>query len=407
MSAQPPPAPVFARLPDRLRALWPAPMAIDRRERWRIVAGVALGLLVAGALSWAALRLVGASLWLMPPLGASAVLVFGLPASPLAQPWSVVAGNTVSALVGVVCTWLAGAALSGLFSTFGIAMPVLPGAGPAGAVLLAPLAAATAVGAMIMLRCLHPPGGAVAVLVVLGGIVDPAFALFPVAVNSLLLVLAGAVYNPLTGRRYPHAAAAAPATAAAAPARPAIDEADVDAALARYNQLVDLPRDDLRHLLEDAQLHAQARRLQGIRCADVMTPDPLTVSLDTPQSQAWALLRRERIKALPVVDRSRHLVGIVTQSDFLRAAGADDPALFGEGLGRRLQPGRSDRVSRIMTRKVRVSRIDRSLADLLPIFSGTSHHHIPSVDEAQRLVGIVTQTDLVRALAERAAPDSR
>ncbi len=79
-------------------------MAIDRRERWRIVAGVALGLLVAGALSWAALRLVGASLWLMPPLGASAVLVFGLPASPLAQPWSVVGGNTVSAMVGVGIT---------------------------------------------------------------------------------------------------------------------------------------------------------------------------------------------------------------------------------------------------------------------------------------------------------------
>lgn len=401
MSVEPPIA--STRLPDRLRALWPAPMAIDRRERWRIVAGVALGLVVAGALAWAALGLAGASLWLMPPLGASAVLVFGLPASPLAQPWAVVGGNTVSAVVGVACTWVASAALSGLSSAFGIAWPALPGAGPAGAVLLAPLAAAAAVGAMIALRCLHPPGGAVAVLVVLGGIVDPAFALFPVAVNSLLLVLAGAVYNPLTGRRYPHVAA----PAAAAPARLAIDEADVDAALARYNQLVDLPRDDLRHLLEDAQLHAQARRLQSIRCADVMTPDPLTVSLDTPQSQAWALLRRERIKALPVVDRSRHLVGIVTQSDFLRAAGVDDPALLAESLGRRLQPGRSDRVSRIMTRKVRVSRVDRSLADLLPIFSGTGHHHIPIVDESQRLVGIVTQTDLVRALAERTEPASR
>jgi hypothetical protein len=41
--------------------------------------------------------------WLVAPLGASAVLVFAVPSSPLAQPWSVIGGNTLSALVGAAC----------------------------------------------------------------------------------------------------------------------------------------------------------------------------------------------------------------------------------------------------------------------------------------------------------------
>ncbi|RZJ07535.1 MAG: hypothetical protein EOP39_16090, partial [Rubrivivax sp.] len=75
-------------LPDRvlalLNALRPAPQAINARERLRVVLGACLGLLLAGLLSRSAMP---AELpWLVAPLGASAVLVFGVPASPLAQP---------------------------------------------------------------------------------------------------------------------------------------------------------------------------------------------------------------------------------------------------------------------------------------------------------------------------------
>lgn len=51
-----------------------------------------------------------------------------------------------------------------------------------------------------------------------------------------------------------------------------------------------------------------------------------------------------------------------------------------------------------MTRKVRVANVDRHLAELIPLFGSTGHHHIPIVDVAGRLVGIVTQSDVVAAL---------
>jgi CBS-domain-containing membrane protein len=56
-------------------------------------------------------------------------------------------------------------------------------------------------------------------------------------------------------------------------------------------------------------------------------------------------------------------------------------------------------VGQIMTRQVRVTCADRPLAELVPLFADTGHHHIPVIDGEQRLVGILTQSDLVRALS--------
>jgi CBS domain-containing membrane protein len=55
-------------------------------------------------------------------------------------------------------------------------------------------------------------------------------------------------------------------------------------------------------------------------------------------------------------------------------------------------------VGQIMCHKVRVASANRSVAELLPIFSEGGHHHIPVICEDNRLVGIITQSDFVRAL---------
>ncbi len=167
-------------LPAWLRAFWPAPVAADWRERLRVLVGAALGILITGWLCGLGSG-TAAWPWLIAPMGASAVLIFGAPASPLAQPWPVIGGNTLSALVGVACVhW---------------------GGPPA---LMAALAVGAAIGVMFALRCLHPPGGASALLVVLNGVADPAFVLYPVLANAMLLVAAGVAYNHATRRDYPH-----------------------------------------------------------------------------------------------------------------------------------------------------------------------------------------------------------
>jgi CBS domain-containing membrane protein len=119
--------------------------------------------------------------WLMASLGASALLVFALPQSPMAQPWAVIAGNTLSALIGISCFHL-------------ITEPLLA----------LPAAASLSISGMFILRCLHPPAAAVALIVVLGEIGRYRYAFFPVMVDSVLLILAGAAYSNLTGKRYPN-----------------------------------------------------------------------------------------------------------------------------------------------------------------------------------------------------------
>ena len=150
-------------------------------ERIRAVLGAFIGLMLVFAIAKFLGELNGIDEWLMASLGASALLVFALPQSPMAQPWAVIAGNTLSALVGISVIHVVGEPL--------IAMP---------------LAASLSILGMFVLRCLHPPAAAVALIVVLGHVMHYRYAFFPVMIDSVLLVLAGAVYSNLTGKRYPN-----------------------------------------------------------------------------------------------------------------------------------------------------------------------------------------------------------
>ena len=360
-----------------LKAFRPAPLAVDAPERWRAIVGALLGILITGALC----RLGANSpevAWLVAPLGASAVLVFAVPASPLAQPWSVVGGNTLSALVGVLCVQFIGdQAIAGA------------------------VAVAAAIAVMFALRCLHPPGGAAALLAVLTNASTFEFVLFPVLTNSVLLVAVGMAYNTATGRRYPHNQIIDRSNT---PTRSRFSSADLDAVLQRYNQVLAVSRDELEDILHMAEMNAMERRLSELRCEDIMSRDVVTVEYGTHLEDAWQLMRRHRIKALPVVDRRRHIIGIISLADFMRHADVDLSGAMRERLHHLVRRSgnshttKPEAVGQIMCHKVRVASANRSVADLLPIFTEGGHHHIPVICEDNRLVGIITQSDFVRAL---------
>jgi CBS domain-containing membrane protein len=356
---------------------------VSRAEIARAAFGSAVGILAAALIAqWLAPGLPG--LQLIAPLGATAVLVFAVPSSPLAQPWPAIMGNTVSALIGVASVRL--------FGDVGLA---------------APLGVGLAIATMFLLRCLHPPGGASALLAVLTQ-ADPAFAFNPVMLDTLIVVLAGVAYNRLTGRRYPHALQAPSATPAAPGTRFSSD--DLDAALAHYDQVLDISRDDLEQLLHYAESAAYERRFGDLRCRDIMSRDLLSVQFGTPLAEAWQQMRARRVKAVPVTDKARRIVGILTVADFMKHADFD--AI--DGLGARLKQlirasglsstDKPEVVGQIMTREVRIASADRFIAELLPLFSEAGHHHIPVLDEERRVVGIITQSDLIRALYRTVRP---
>ncbi|MER9262886.1 HPP family protein, partial [Mesorhizobium sp. M0619] len=72
------------------------------RERLIACVGAMIGIALTGAIGALVLGNGPHVPLLVAPMGASAVLLFAVPASPLAQPWSIIGGNTISALVGVI-----------------------------------------------------------------------------------------------------------------------------------------------------------------------------------------------------------------------------------------------------------------------------------------------------------------
>jgi CBS domain-containing membrane protein len=360
-----------------LHGFLPQPLPAGNTERVRAGIGACIGLFVTALASHMLAPDLAA--YLIAPMGASAVLLFCVPSSPLAQPWSVVGGNTVSALIGVACVHLVPDWL-----------------------LAAPLAGALAIGTMFALRCLHPPGGAVALTTVLGGqAVHEAgflFALTPVALNSAIIVIAALLYNNLTGRRYPHAQHAADknvhATGDPAPgARLGITETDLEAALARYGEVLDVSRDDLLAIVDDARQLALHRHFNERTCAELMSTHIVFAAPNDTLEHARELLLRYRLQSLPVLDETRHLRGVIAQEDLLRHTG------WGARL-RQLVPGAALRVADAMRQRVVALDADAPLAQLVPLLRDGGYHQVAIIDRDGAMAGLVSQSDLLAALCE-------
>ena len=119
------------------------------------------------------------TIWLIPPFGASMVLVMAVHESPLARPTNILLGHVLSALSGVIVLYLIGDHFLALGLAVGLAIFI-----------------------MIITNTIHPPAGANPIIVILTG-QGISFVLFPVAVGALMLVLFAYLYNKLLKRNYP------------------------------------------------------------------------------------------------------------------------------------------------------------------------------------------------------------
>lgn len=301
---------------------------------------------------------------IVAPIGASAVLLFAVPASPLAQPWSIVGGNTISAFVGVTV------------ATLVTSPPLAIG-----------LAVALAILTMSLTRSLHPPGGAAALTAVVGGAAVARagfwFPLVPIAINSLILVAVGMVFHRLAGRQYPHRQAVVPVNThktADPPAafRVGFNSEDIDVAIASLNETLDVSRADIDALLREVELQALLRQRGELTAADIMSRDVVTVAENATADEARALLLDHDIRTLPVLDTAGHLSGTVGLRELAAMA-----------------PGTPLPVSQAAT-----ARPSDPAIGLLPRLTDGSIHAVVVLDDEHHVVGIISQTDLLATLAK-------
>lgn len=329
--------------------------------------------------------------WVVASMGASAVLLFAVPLGPLSQPWPFAGGHLLSGLSGVMVAGL-------------VTDPVVAAA----------LAVSLAVFVMYVTGCLHPPGGATALSVVVGGDTVRAmgyeYLLTPVLLNVVVMLgWALLINNLLPNRCYPSTlkklrAGAGKMGENSIHAQLSIGREDLEFALREMNEYVDVSSEDLSRIFTLSATHARRRRMGEILCGEIMTRQVVSAEYGDKVEDLWKMMWRHKIRSIPIVDSRQHVIGIVTIADFLNQVAKEN----GRPLAKRLwaflktSPGsttdKPEYAGHVMSTPAITIREDQHILDLFPVFYEKGMHHLPVVDANERLVGMLTPKNLLAAL---------
>ena len=353
-----------------LNILKPNFKVLPLKDRLLCGIGALLGLAISSLISWYVLGDFNA--WYIAPMGASSVLLFAVPASPLAQPWNMVVGNTIAGIIGVTCAIF----ISNSTEAFSVAV-------------------ALAIFLMMTTDSLHPPSGAVAITAVLGGEsihqLGYYFIFYPVLLNSVLLLVIAIIFNRLLGKQYPQVAQINTRTKDPTPTQKVtIQPQDIQDVLEEQTELLDISEYDLQKIILEAQAKANARIVSEYLCQDIMSKDVISLYEQDDIHQALDKFKHINLMSLPVVNTEHELVGTLALYDvvewFKRAA---DPRASWEHL-----------VKQIMDRKVVTVQPTQPIQDLVPYFVERSFNYIPVVEQ-QKLVGIISRADMIAVMQQQ------
>ncbi len=233
------------------------------------------------------------------------------------------------------------------------------------------------------------------------------FALTPIALGTVLLVLVAIVYGRLTGRHYPFRQFDDQNTHGTNDPEPmerlGLSEAELTEILDRYRQSFNLGAEDLARLIAAAEIQAATHRTNPMAAADIMSRDLVTVRAEAPLIEVADLFRQHRFTCLPVVSEDDTFLGVIFQihliarvSEYANLTHKPFRSVF-----RRLVAGNGTaplRATDIMNANGPRATASTPLAALLPQMADGEVDAVPILD-ADHIIGIVTRTDLISALA--------
>ncbi len=141
----------------------------------------------------------------------------------------------------------------------------------------------------------------------------------------------------------------------------------------------DIGTDDLEKLLREVEQQAILRTHGVIACADIMSKDVIKVGLADSLEKARSLLLEYNVRVVPVIDDQGHLAGTIGLREIAGASG---------DVQSRMSPAV-------------IASAETPAVALIPTLTDGQTHAVIMVDESKAILGIVTQTDLLAALAKR------
>jgi len=361
-----------------------------RQSQQEIVISSSGAVIGIGLVAWVSYHLVGntALPYIVASMGAAAVLLYAAPHSPLTRPWSFVGGHLVSAATGVTCA----AWVPDLFLASGLAVGL-------------------AIFAMHQLNCLHPPGGAAALVAVIGGeqiqSLGYLYVLIPVGLNVLILGSAVWLTRVLLAHRrqtktfipYPEEH-----DAYDLPNASPFSNDDLNSALHEINTYIDVTIEDLNDIYTRATSFAHQRSLGSMLCRDIMTHQVITVEFGDSLKDAWTLMQQHNIKSLPVISRVRRINGIITVSDFKQEAAQFPGETIEERLKILIKPtsgissSKAEVVGQLMVSPVITLPEKAHVSEAVSIFTAQGISHVPILNHERRLAGMLSRSDVAHAL---------
>ncbi|KEO61458.1 HPP family protein [Thioclava indica] len=318
-----------------------------------------------------------ANIYLVSSFASTAVLLFVLPNSPLAQPWASMLGMLISAVVPILVLQI-------------IPPPYADG-----------LAVAAAIATMMAARALHPPAAGIALLVVLeheAGIhLGLGFAVFPIATLTGVLIVFAMIYNRFFGISYPTrplSSNAARDIGTRGPAR-TLSQRDLADLLVEFNHSANLAPADLARLLAAAEHRAAEALLAETLVRDVMTHNPVSVTPEAPLSEIVSKMTTLNVHTLPVVDSLGYYLGLVDQHDALDELFKEFDLLRRPFRFRAAPPEAEARA--ILHTDMQTVEGDTPVGTLLERLARREARVVP-VTEAGHLTGILTRTDIMALL---------
>ena len=310
--------------------------------------------------------------YLSVSMGSATVLLFAAPHAPMAQPWPLLGGNLISALIGVTCYQYVD-----------------------NITLAAALAVSLSIFAMYLLRCMNPPGGAAALGAVLGGdrihALGFEYVLMPIGVNILVIFVVALIVNNLfPGRRYPLSPLNPDKIKNKAISRFCgqrfLEERDIDFALASLNTYIDTDRRDLSLIFQLAEMNAMRRRTGPVSCYDLMSQPVAISSAETPAA-ARNLLAEHGHDTLAVIDDERNYLASINRETLNGIETSTEQGTIGDMLG-----NGSPRSLYVKS--------DEHIVDALPVFNQSGQESLPVVSGEGRLLGMLSRDRVTRELVK-------
>jgi len=184
-----------------------------------------------------------------------------------------------------------------------------------------------------------------------------------------------------------------------------ISDEDLRGALKEIKAYVDITEEDLKKIYTIALRHARERLAHNVLVDEVMTKEVVAVKKYDDIQEAARLLTENRISGLPVVDAENSVLGVVTEADILSMTGIKDGHNFRDILrhilGEPLPERKSGHlVGDIMTSPAITTRPDADIKEVAKILDEKRIKRLPVVDRKNKLVGVISRADIVRAIGK-------